>query len=213
MTQAIDNVIINGDASTGALNINYYTSGGSNIGATNKVLLFDGLRHFSLVDNTSQKSSLAAAVSQDNFLTVMKLLGKYATRPTDLACVVDPWTYLTMLDLSEVITVEKYGAGATILTGEIGKLMGVPIIPSEEIGKTDTSGYINQTAGSNTKGSFVIFHRPSFIAGRKRLVTMESDRDIQKQENILVISTRMAFKPWGAVASETSFALGYNATI
>jgi HK97 family phage major capsid protein len=213
MTEAIDNVILNGDATTGVLNINYYLAGGSNISATNKVLVFDGLRHFGLVDNTSQKSNLGAAVSQDNFLTVLKLLGKYATRPTDLACIADPWLYLSMLDISEIVTVDKYGPGATILNGEIGKFHGVPVIPSEELGKTDTAGYINQTGGSNTKGSFVIFHKPSFIAGRKRAVTIESDRDIQKQQTILVISTRMAFKPWGTASSDTYVGVGYNATI
>lgn len=213
MTQAIDNVIVNGDTTTGAININYYTSGGSNIGATNKVLIFDGLRHFALVNNTSQKSSLAAAVSSDNFLTVLKLLGKYATRPTDVACIADPWTYLSMLDIAEIQTVDKYGSAATILNGEVGKILGIPIIPSEEIGKTDTSGYINQTAGSNTKGSFVIFHRPSVIAGRKRQVMLESDKDITTQTHKLVVSTRMAFKPWGDNTSDTYVGLGYNATI
>jgi len=213
MTRAIDDVILNGDTTTGVLNVSYYLSGGSNIGATNKVLIFDGLRHFALVDNTSQKSSLAAAVTQDNFLTVMKLMGKYATRPTDCACIVDPWTYLTMLDIAEVITVDKYGPSATVLNGEIGKLMGIPIIPSEEFGKTDTAGYVNQTSGSNTKGSFVIFHKPSVIAGRKRQVTLEADKNIQTQQYQLVVSTRMAFKPWGTASSDTYVGLGYNITI
>jgi HK97 family phage major capsid protein len=213
MTQAIDNVILNGDTTTGTTNINYYLTGGSNIGATNKVLIFNGLRHFALVDNTSQKSALSAAPTQDGFLTVMKLMGKYATRPTECACIVDPWTYLAMLDISELVTIDKYGSNATIFNGEVGKIHGISIIPSEEFGKTDTAGYVNQTSGSNTKGSLVIFHRPSVIAGRKRLVTLESDRDIQKQQTILVISTRMAFKPWGTASSDTYVGLGYNITV
>ena len=213
MTQAIDNVILNGDTTTGALNISYYLSGGSNIAATNKVLIFDGLRHFALVDNTSQKTAFSSAPTQDKFLDVMQLMGKYATNPSDCACIVDPWTYLAMLDIAELVTIDKYGPSATIFNGEIGKIHGVSVIPSEQFGKTDSAGYVNQTSGSNTVGSLVIFHRPSVIAGRKRQVMLESTRDIQKQETILVISTRLAFKPWGTASSDTYVGLGYNITV
>ena len=213
MVQAMDSVIINGDTTTGTQNINYYLTGGSNIGATNKVLVFDALRHACLVDNTTQKSALAAAATTANIRTVLALIGKYGTRPSNCALIADPWLYLTLLALTEVITVDKYGPSATILTGEIGKVHGIPIIPTEEIGKTDTSGYINQTAGSNTKGSFVIVHTPSWVKGIRREVKMEADRDIQKQQTILVISSRLAFKSWGTLASQDFTALGYNATI
>jgi hypothetical protein len=127
--------------------------------------------------------------------------------------IADPWLYLSLLALTEVITVDKYGPSATILTGEIGKVHGIPIIPTEELGKTDTSGYINQSAGSNTKGSFVIVHTPSWVKGIKREVKMEADRDIQKQQTILVISSRLAFASWQLVTAQTTTALGYNATV
>ena len=213
MVQAIDSVIINGDTTTGTQNINYYLTGGSNIGSTDKVLIFNGLRHACLVDNTTQKSSLAAAASSANIRTVIALIGKYGTRPSSCALIADPWLYVSLLGITEVITVDKYGPSATILTGEIGKIHGIPIIPTEEIGKTDTSGYINQTSGSNTKGSFVIVHTPSWVKGIKREVKMEADRDIQKQQTILVISSRMALASWVVVTSQDTTALGYNATV
>lgn len=213
MVQAMDNVIINGDTTTGVLNINYYLSGGSNIGATNKVTIFNGLRHACLVDNTTQKSSLAAAVTTAGIRVVLALIGKYGTKPSNCALIADPWLYLSLLALTEVITVDKYGPSATILTGEIGKVHGVPIIPTEELGKTDTSGYVNQTTASNTKGSFVVVHTPSWVKGIKREVKMEADRDIQKQQTILVISSRMALASWVVVTSQDTTALGYNATI
>lgn len=212
MAAAIDNVIINGDTTTGTANINL--SGGT-IGTTNKVLCFNGLRHAALVDNGDMDSDLGTLAAAD-FATLLGLLGKYSTRPSRLAFLIDPYTRIKALQLDELETVEKFGSGASILTGEFGKIYGIPVITTEEIAKTNATGWVDNSAGSNTKGQIICVHKPSWITGYKRRVLIETDKDIDVQQYELVVSTRFALAGYGDggdLSSQGHTAVGFNVTV
>jgi len=209
MAQAVDAVLVNGDTTTGTANISYY---GSSITSTHRYLVFDGLRHQGLVDNTAGKSDLGALTVAD-FATLMGQLGKYATRPSNCAFITDIYTYLKALSLDEFETVDKYGPSATIMNGELGKVYGIPVIITEELGKTDSNGYINATAASNTTGSIVLVHKPSWLIGFKRQMDIELDRDADKDAYNLYCRIRIAFIDFGTSSSATHVAVGYNVTV
>ena len=206
---AIDSMIINGDTTTGTSNINL--SGGT-IGTTNKVLCFDGLRHAGLVDNTSMKSDLGSLAIGD-FQTLLGLMGKYNTLPSRLAILFDPYTNAKILGLSELLTVDKYANRATIFTGEVGSIHNIPCIPTEEIAKANSNGWIDNTSGNNTKGSIIMVHRPSWRGGYRRRLLIEADKDIETQEMKLVASMRFAFVGWGTMSAQTHTAIGYDVTV
>jgi hypothetical protein len=78
-------------------------------------------------------------------------MGKYAADPTQLVIVTDVGTYLSgFLGLTNVVTVDKFGPGAVVLTGQLAAYRGVPIIVSASAPKTEADGKVSTTAGNNT---------------------------------------------------------------
>lgn len=169
MAHGVDDILINGDETTGTGNISYY---GSSIGSTSRYLTIDGLRHVPLVGNTNNKRD-GGAITYEDITATRKLMGtngKYAVDPSKLVLLPDLAVVYKLIDLAEVITVDKYGPNATILTGELGKIMGIPIVLTEDYPLTDSSGYINATGSSNTVGSFLIVRRDGVRVGWRRHV-------------------------------------------
>lgn len=114
-----------------------------------------------------------------------KQMGRYGVDPRKLMWVVSTQSYAAFLDLAEVITVDKYGPNATVLTGEIGKVDGVPVVVSEYVyTNLNASGvYDNITT---TKTVAVLVYVDAYAFGDRKLVTIEQDKSITAQQNILV---------------------------
>jgi len=169
MVHGIDEVLISGDKTTGTSNISYY---GSTISASSRFLAIDGLRHLPLVTTTANARDAGTLTAEDVNATrkLMGTAGKYGVNPGDLVIICDPATYFKFLELDEVVTVDKMGSGATILNGQLASIWGIPIVVSEDYSLTDSSGYINATAASNTQGSFLIVHKGMWMLGYRRRV-------------------------------------------
>lgn len=171
MANAIDNVILNGDTETGATdNIN---SDDEAPAATDKFLVFDGLRKLGLVTNTAMAVDANGAPTR-NLLNSARFAMpmRHALRTGDLAWIVDGSTYSRLLLLDEVSTVDKYGPAATVLTGEIGRIDNIPVLPSAEFPLTEPDGKVSfDTPANNVKGQAVCVYRPGWIVGFVRRVT------------------------------------------
>lgn len=198
------------NAATGNINLDdddpddtaYYLSAGQ-----------DGLRHAFLVDAPGQGSNVNAAISDAGMTVILNKLGKYGLNPNDVRIVPDVQTYLAMLGLTNVSTVDKYGAAATIATGELAKYRGIPVIPSAVMPLTEADGKACKTAGSNVKGQIVTYNRLMWKRGQRRGLTIEIDRSIQKRQMIMVTSFRIAVGCRGARASIKHVTGGYNITL
>lgn len=166
-----DRLVLRGDETDANTNISWYDVGGTTPtadGTNDYLLLLDGLVHKCVVDGTGQTTDKADAAFATNDVNVntgkMGILGLY---PQDLVLICDTTLAHKFKSLSEVLTVDKYGPNATIHTGEIGKIMGIPIVPSEDMGLTlGTSGRIDQTAGNNTQLNFMVVNRKTVKIGR-----------------------------------------------
>jgi len=123
-----------------------------------------------------------------------KAMGKFGLYPGDLALVTGLASYFAMLDFATILTVDKYGQGATILTGELAKIDGIPIIISEHVREdVNASGVYD---GSTTNLSTVLLVRKaagSWLFGDRRAVMVETDRDIINQKDIIVASEKLTF--------------------
>jgi len=209
---AIDDAILNGDTTTGTSNINL--SGGT-ISTSDLVLCFNGLRHAALVDNTSMASDLGTLAVAD-FNTMLALMGKYNTMTSNLVAFFDPYVNAKMVGLTGLVSVSDYGAGATIHTGEVGSIFNIACIPTEELVKANSSGWVDNSSGSNTKGQIVLVHKPSWRGGYRRRLLIEADKDIETQELKLVASMRFAFVGYGDqgdLSAQTHTIVGYNVTV
>jgi len=208
MADAIDNVLLNGDttnADTGNINLD-----DANPPDTAKYLAFDGLRHLPIVTTTANAVDAAGAPT----LALMRqarftMAAKYSVNPNKLAWIVDAATYTKLLSLDEVVTVDKFGPQATVLTGEIGKLDGSPILVSAEMGLTEADGKISDTGGNNTKGQAVCVYTPGWIVGYRRRIAVAVDYLSFYDAYQMTATVRMAFNRFDA---DVAAAL-YNITV
>jgi HK97 family phage major capsid protein len=172
MQNAIDNLILNGDAATGA-SVNVNLIDGTPTSGT-KYLAFNGLRKYCLVTNTAQKKDASGTPTLPLLRATRFLMaGQYALRPRDCAWIVDDSVYARLLNMPEFLTMDKAGANATNLSGQIGVMDGVPVFASAEYGLTDATGKISGTPSNNKYGQAVIVFRPNWLVGYRRQVNAQ----------------------------------------
>jgi HK97 family phage major capsid protein len=199
--EIIDDFVINADstdAATGNINSDdqnppddsFYLSNGQ-----------DGLRHLWLVDNTSQNVDAGGdALTDVDIVNVLGKLDKYGANPSDLVIVSDVQTYLkgflssgTGAPGSNLLTLDKFGPNAILLTGQIAAYRGVPVITSASHRLAASDGKLDAaTPSNNTLGSLTVFNRLFWKKGFRRQLMIEMDRDIRSRMMIMVTSMRLA---------------------
>jgi HK97 family phage major capsid protein len=197
------------DAATGNINLDdadpaateYYLSSGQ-----------DGIRHQWLIDNSGQGVGAGGdALADADLVAALGKLDKYAVDPSQVVMVCDAATYLSgFLGLTNVVTVDKFGPNAVVLTGQLAAYRGVPIIVSASAPKTEADGKVSTTAGNNTLGQISLYNRNMWYAGFKRQLLIETDRDIQKRAYVMVTSLRQAVAAHGTRSTNKHTAGIYN---
>ena len=210
--EVIDDVLLNADSTaTNNINADGATLATGAAGKAQWLLGFDGLLHLPLVDNTGQANNHNAAVSDDMFNEIRGKLGKYGVRPSELAYIMDVNTYIKSLSVSNFRTLDKLGPSATLLRGQLGAVEGIPVIVSEQMAPADTDGKVTDAGNVTTTGRLLITNRTQWRVGYRRELMIETTRDIQKRQNIMVVSMRLAFmERTGDRTAATHTALQYN---
>jgi len=102
-------------------------------------------------------------------------LGKYARRYSDIVLIVNPWSANQLLDDSKLVTLDKYGPKATIISGEFGKLYNkVTVLASDFC----------------TDGYGVATHKGNVVIGDRRLIKLKNEELISSDSKRYVISQR-----------------------
>ena len=193
---------INSDDSTPSSSA-YYNSDGQ-----------DGLRHLWLVDNTAQGVNAGGdALADADITSALSKMGKYAAVPEQLAMVTDVQTYLNgFLKTGSgapgeyLITMDKLGQNAVVMTGQVAQYRGVPLILSESYSLTAATGKASATTANNTLGGLTVYNRTMWYSGFIRDLLIEMDRNIQTRTYLLVASLRQAIAAFGtrSTAKHTS---------
>ena len=212
-----DSLVINGDTTNAdTLNINSYAA---NPADTKHYLAFDGIRHAALVDNTGNASDASAALSYTKLLALRSLMldstylhdWGHPNDPADLVYVIDPAGADDICDLDEVITVDKFGPAAVVLTGEVGMIGRHPLIASMAVFKTNSDGMVK--AANNDYSQAIAFNRRAFIVGIRRQLKIETERLPGSDQTRIVLSTRLGFgrfSPTGAASGIEGAAVLYD---
>lgn len=200
LADAIEDAIINGDTSSPHMDSDVTDS-------TDARKAWPGYRK--LADTASVEVDMSS-FGTPVLRTLRADMGRFGVNPANLAWVVGVVGYNKMLGLTEVLTMDRYGQKATILSGELAKFDGIPIIVSEKQRENlNTSGEYDGTTTSKTVLQLV--HRPSFIIGDRRAVTIKTDENIETDQMILVATQRLDFLDiYAASASNTIVGVGYN---
>lgn len=219
--EIMDDFAINADstsAATGNINLDdaapaadaHYLSDGQ-----------DGIRHQYLVDNTGGVGvDENGALEDATIIGELADMGKYAADPMNLAFICDVSTYLAgFLSAASgapglnVITMDKFGAGALVMTGQLAAYRGIPIVVSASMPLTEADGKVSTTAANNVKGQLAIVNRTMWNVGFRRNLLIETDRDIQRRQYIMVTSLREAVSAWGTRSTNVHTGGIYNITV
>ncbi len=188
--EEMDFFVLNAD-STDANNINEHDNADGDAYDHWRTAGQDGIRHYYMVDDTGQAVNAGGdALTDTDVVNALSGMGKYAVNPQDCFMVADAGSYLNgLLNLDTVITVDKFGPGATVLTGQLAAYRGIPIIVSESMKLTMADGMVDST--SNTLGQIAIVNKRMWKVGSWRGLLVEMDKDIQKRQTIMVASFRL----------------------
>lgn len=209
-SEVMDKVILLADTETAATgNIN--SDDAAPAGDEDYLIGFDGLVKYCIVTNTGQSSDLAGLAIAD-FTTMMGLLQKYAVDYTRLAWISGWYTYLLAVTMSDFRTVDKLGAKATLLAGQLGAIYNIPYVCTGQMGKVDDDGkYTIATPSTNdTDGRLLLVHRDMWRVGVRKPLTIETERSAAKGSTSLVATVRLALQSYDAAGVHT--ACGYNIT-
>lgn len=185
-------------------------------GATDARMLWDGYRKYAET-NSAVKLDMGAIFTIDGFTALRKKLGSWGMVPSDLAWLVSTAVYYAMLTLVDasgnpvVVPAYAYGPEATAITGELGRLQGIPVIPSEFV-REDLNATGIYDGVTETKTVAGLIHRPSWMYGTRKELTIEASPEPYFESDALVIRgiARMDLKPLFPYANQRAFALGYN---
>ena len=131
-------------------------------------------------------------------------LGVLGRNKKDLALIINPVASSQLLMSTELMTLEKYGRDATIITGEVGQLFGVKVLestflPSGTGNEVDSAG--DETGGTYTGASQVyglggigvLVHVPSVMVGDRRKVSISTEEVLEYDAFRTVLTSRVAF--------------------
>jgi HK97 family phage major capsid protein len=209
MQNAIDNVLLNGDTVTTAnTNVNAIDGTPS---ANSKYLAFNGLRKYGLVTNSTLSLNAGGPVTLPLLRKARFLLnGAYALRPRDCAWIVDDLTYARLLSMPEFVTRDKFGEDATNLQGLIGRIDGIDVFATAEMGLSQSSnGLISVTPANNTRGTAVLIFKPLWYLGFRRQVTANLEYISFSDVYHLIVTARLTM----AAQDAQSAAVLYGITV
>ena len=121
----------------------------------------------------------------------------WGTDVSKLALICDWDTYMNLLDLDVVTTVDKYGPAATVLTGELGRYKGIRVFAPSYASKTEADGKASTTEANNIKGQITVFNTDGFLAGNRAGVSLYFDRIQRTDQFLFEMYTRQAFMNFG----------------
>ena len=182
---------------------------------------FDGLRSRAMaahaaVANSSAVNAGGSSVSETELGACRGKMGKFGVDPSQLALICGPKVYNQMIQLDDVRTIEQYGGQATILSGELAKYEGMPVLVSEYCREDLAATGKNTVGGPNTFGSVIMVNRKRWFVGLRRAIQVKVENNKTEYDVLDLVSfCRKAFQGVLKVdgsnyASESSVALVYN---
>lgn len=164
----------------------------SGVGSTDVRKAFDGLRYYATT--VLAKTVDCSTFNEEKLRAVRALMVEYGVDPGRLAWICGPKVYQKrVLNLDDVTTKDKYGDKAVVITGELAKLDGIPMIVSGQMAENLNANGVYD-ASVTSKGVILLVNRDAFVLGDRRRITIKTDDLIQTDQTVLVATQRAAFE-------------------
>lgn len=208
--RAVEAAIINGDNDG-----THIDSDTQALGADVAEKIWKGLRRQALANSAGGGTTdfSNAAVSETNLRIMRQRMKKFGVNPRELIWFVDPVVLNQMLLLQSVATIDKYGSQATVVTGELARYQGVPIVTSEYLRSDLNATGVYDGITTNRTGLLLVNMRRWFV-GMRRPIRVKIMEDLPNQDRWLMASyQRKDFQGFAQSASEVSVSYGYNVAV
>ena len=212
--EVIDDILLNADTTAvNGINSDGGTISVSDAGKAHWLIGYDGLIHLPLVDNTAMANDHGEGVSDGMFNEIRAKMGRYGVRPSELAWIMDVNTFIRAQSVDTFRTMDKLGPNATVLTGMLGAIDGIPVIVSEQMRLADTDGKVSGDGNNSDTGRLLLVNRTQWAQGFRRNLTLHATRDPSKRQTVVTVSFRHALtERSGTRSTATHTALQYNIT-
>ena len=167
--------------------------------STDRRKAFRGLRFHALAVDSDSLSPFSAA----NIRTLCSKMGKYGVEPSEVVIICGPQVYLRHIaNHADVITREKYGDNAYVLTGEVAKLDGKSVIVSDQMREDlTTTGVYDGTTTNN--GSLLICNKNQWTTGIRSDMEMELWTNPLFRQRHLIAAWRGTLGTWQTADKHT----------
>lgn len=216
--EVIDDVILNADTTAAnGINSDGATIATNTAGSAHWLLGFNGIRKLPLVTaaSTQRVDRNGAVTAADVYNRAMRVTGKYAAAQTlgDVVFLSDVNTVIASLTLDEVELMTNFGPRATISSGELARIYGVPVVVSGQFRLADTDGKVTAAGNVTNTGSVICTNTSQWAVGFRRGVTFEPDREAGKGQTTLYVSLRIALADrTGYASTATHTGIVYDIT-
>lgn len=177
---------------------------------------FNGIRKRLMAAAAAKVDAGGNSVTEAELSSARSKMGKFGVDPTQLVYLMGPKVYNQMLQLDDVRTLEQYGTNAPVITGELAKYEGAPVIVSEWMREDlHTTGF-NTNGGANNTGSVILVNRKRWFTGTRRPIMIKVENNRTQYDVLDLVSfCRKAFQAVLATdgsnyASESAGAVVYN---
>jgi HK97 family phage major capsid protein len=202
--EALETALINGDDAATHMD-GAAVEGGS--GDVRKA--WDGFRFLTY---TSSLTTDLNTLNVENVRLLTSNMGKYGIMPDQNFWLTGPKIMVKLLSLKDnqnnqaVLTMDKLGPNATIVTGQIANIDGSPLLVSGQYPEwEDSTGIYGDSGGTPsayTQSSMLKINKRMFWLGNRRPLRIEQDRVVLGDYTVVVAKSRWAFVP--AIACNTS---------
>lgn len=171
--------------------------------------IWKGLRKHALANSWSAD---LGTFDKDTTRGLLTKMAKYGITPSEIVWITGPTCYNKLRGLTELLTVDKYGPAAVILTGEVGRFYGSPVVISEKTRQTlNATGYYDGSTVDNTELTTV--NRSAWLIGNRGMWKLTVDFDNDVDQYVLNVRFKKDFIPKYAIATEPIVATGFNVAI
>jgi len=166
---------------------------------------FIGLRAAAF--DRSSTLDFSGTLTAAKILNLASKMGELAI--SDRVLIVSPEALIShIMPLAEVLTIDKFGPAASILSGQVASIFGMPIVVSRFMSADmNASGLFDNVTTSKT--GILMASRNSWKVFSKRGIVVEQDKEIQAGAIHLVATERMTFNTLDADTTK-NVAFGFN---
>jgi len=183
--------------------------------ATDPRNCWDGVRYYA--NTNSKEVDLGSNWDAEGLNSVRKLLGAAGVDPGRCAWLPSIETYYELLTLKDnagaqlVLAPWLYGPSSTILTGKLGTMYGIPIVPTAYV-RTDLNASGIHDGVTETKTVLPIVALDAWKYGRFSEIQVRASDELYMESDALVVVSREAgdFQAMFTPAVTVAAAVGYN---